>query len=101
MKDSRVQTSARRLESPDRSSPQIYGSTQFFFSKDLLQTFYSSPGIGSMLVAACVTDSSTGTRRLQLSWSLSCLLNLAIFCHQRFKSEPDSRGPGPKEQIPP
>ncbi|XP_029686839.1 CD109 antigen-like [Takifugu rubripes] len=41
---------------------EIYGSTQFFFSKDLLQTLYSSPGIGSVLVAACVTDSSTGLK---------------------------------------
>uniref|UniRef100_H3DHJ9 CD109 molecule n=1 Tax=Tetraodon nigroviridis TaxID=99883 RepID=H3DHJ9_TETNG len=43
---------------------QIYGSTQFFFGKDLLQSLYSSPGIsgGSLRVTAGVTDSSTGLK---------------------------------------
>ncbi|XP_070776881.1 CD109 antigen-like [Enoplosus armatus] len=40
---------------------QIYGSTQFFFSKDLLQALHTSSGIISHLhVSACVTDNSTG-----------------------------------------
>lgn len=50
---------------PNCSSSQIYGSAQFFFSQDLLQTLYSSPGIGSVRVTAHVTDSSTGTRCFQ------------------------------------
>lgn len=41
---------------------QIYGSTRFVFSKDLLQTISSSSGSsdGGLHVTACVTDSSTG-----------------------------------------
>ncbi|KAM9341256.1 CD109 antigen [Symphorus nematophorus] len=41
----------------------IYGSTQFFFSKDLLQALHASSAISSdnrLHVAACVTDNSTG-----------------------------------------
>lgn len=67
------------LQSSNCSSSQIYGSTQFFFSKDLLQRLYSSPGISSFHLAAGVTDSSTGSRRLQLSPSLCCLLHLVVF----------------------
>lgn len=42
---------------------QIYGSTQFFLSKDLFQPLYTSLGIRNDIllhVAACVTDNSTG-----------------------------------------
>ncbi|XP_044022480.1 CD109 antigen-like isoform X2 [Siniperca chuatsi] len=40
---------------------EIYGSTQFFFSKDLLQAIYTSSGISSSVhVSARVTDNSTG-----------------------------------------
>ncbi|XP_070698418.1 CD109 antigen-like [Pempheris klunzingeri] len=40
---------------------EIYGSTQFVFSKNLLQAFHTSSGISSRVhVAACVTDNSTG-----------------------------------------
>lgn len=83
MKDLRFQTRARGPASPNCSSSQIYGSTQFFFSKDLLQSLYSLPGTsgsggGSVLVAACVTDSSTGTRCRQLRLSLLAI-NLTMF----------------------
>ncbi|KAL6105801.1 cd109 [Pungitius sinensis] len=40
---------------PTQTTP-IYGSTRFFFSKDLLQ------GAGSVRVSVCVTDNSTGLR---------------------------------------
>lgn len=84
MKDLLSQTYACGPASSNCPSSQIYGSTQFSFSKDLLQSLYSSPGSGSggggssVLVAACVTDSSTGTRCQQLSLSLLAV-NLAIF----------------------
>ncbi|XP_056249879.1 CD109 antigen-like [Seriola aureovittata] len=41
---------------------EIYGSTQFFFSKDQLQAPHTSSGMSSVHVAACVTISSTGVK---------------------------------------
>ncbi|XP_051246774.1 CD109 antigen-like [Dicentrarchus labrax] len=44
---------------------EIYGSTQFFFSKDLLEALHALSEISSgvqLHVAACVTDNSTGLK---------------------------------------
>ncbi|XP_076605206.1 CD109 antigen-like [Chaetodon auriga] len=49
---------------------EIYGSTGFFFSKDLLQALHTSSGLssdGRLHVAASVTDSSTGVKVNQTS----------------------------------
>ncbi|XP_074548556.1 CD109 antigen [Halichoeres trimaculatus] len=46
-------------------SKEIYGSTQFSFSKDLLQTLFTTFGFRSgrrVRVVACVTDNSTGLK---------------------------------------
>nr|XP_046269872.1 CD109 antigen-like [Scatophagus argus] len=49
--------------SPFMQTKEIYGSTRFFFSKDLIQALHTSSGISGdswLHVAACVTDNSTG-----------------------------------------
>uniref|UniRef100_A0A3Q4AFB4 Uncharacterized protein n=1 Tax=Mola mola TaxID=94237 RepID=A0A3Q4AFB4_MOLML len=63
---------------------QIYGSTQFFFGKDVLQALYTSSGSDDrLLVDACVTDNSTGNiqclESMLNSRCLSCVLTLFYY----------------------
>lgn len=72
---------------------QIYGSTQFFLSKELFQPLYTSIGISNDIllhIAACVTDNSTGKIYLEFILSTVCIVLMSLpysvnLCCQGFK----------------